>query len=301
MKKKFHPLLIGFLLVTLVFAFLVLMVIVGTFEGPLLGNVVGTVPVKGDLITDSTDSVFGQSMGARELIKELERADNDPSVSVILLDINSGGGSVVAGKELMKAVRKTKKPVVAYIGEVGASSAYLIASAADEIVADKHSLTGSIGAVSLIPNYMGLMEKIGVNMTVIKGGENKAMMNPFEEFTPEQRALMEALVREAYTEFKEEVLKNRKGKLSETQFEEIADGRILNGRQARDLGLIDHVGSRELALQRAAELGGIEGKPHERVFFPSRSPFAGIFGEMGFNFGKGFILGIQSNKMQLRS
>lgn len=300
-KKKIHTFLIGLILLPILFfALILVLVFLGISDLPL-GQTVGVIPIRGTLVADSTESMLGYSVGTREIIAQIEAADENPSVSVILLDINSGGGSVVAGKELERAIQRTEKPVVAYIGEVGASSAYLIASAADEIVADEDSLTGSIGAVAVVENYVGLMKKIGVNMTVIKGGKNKAMLNPYENFTEEQKQLFQELVDDAYQDFKTKVVANRQGRLSEERFDEIADGRVLNGRQALALGLIDHTGSRKLALQRAAVLGGLEGEPPEKIFYPTRSAFDGIFGEMGFYFGQGLIQGIQQNQVKLEA
>jgi protease-4 len=297
--KKIHLALIGLFIVVFLI-FLTALAFVAATGNPVFG-VVGTVPVRGELVTDSADSVWGGTIGTRELAQQIETADKDPTVSVILLDINSGGGSVVASKELMQAVKNAKKPVVAYIGDMGASGAYYVASAADEIVADEDSMTGSIGVVALIPNYVGLMEKIGVNMTVMKEGENKVMGNPYEEFTPEQREIMKSIIDDAFSEFKQSVLENRHGRISEETLASVADGRIMNGNQALKAGLIDRVGSRKLALERAASLGGIEGEPYERVFYPYRSPFAGMFSEIGFYLGKGLLLGLQSDRMELKA
>ncbi|MCD6415026.1 MAG: signal peptide peptidase SppA [Candidatus Diapherotrites archaeon] len=288
-----------FLLALLLLTLLFVILFFSNMGAVMEGGYVGVVPVKGELVTDTTDSFFGQTMGVRETIRELKNADDDPSVSVILLDINSGGGSVVASKELMRAVREAKKPVVAYIGDVGASGAYYVASAADSIVADEDSVTGSIGVVAMLPNYASLFKKIGVNMTILKEGKNKVMGNPYENLTSEQREIFQTIIQDAYKSFKENVIENRNGKISTDTFDSIADGRILNGRQALEYGLIDAVGSRELALEKAAELGGITGEPKEKVFAPSHSILSGLFGDIGYSVGKGFIDGLQENTPKL--
>ncbi|MCD4739831.1 signal peptide peptidase SppA [archaeon] len=301
MKKGEKKFFLGLVVVALLFLFLLVLVLVFSLEIPILGGAVGVVPVKGEMYTESTSSIVGSSFGVRETIKQLKNADENPSVSAILLDINSPGGSVVAGQELARAIKKTKKPVVAYIGELGASSAYLTASAADEIVADPHSLTGSIGSVIMITNYAELLEKIGVNITTISGGDNKAMLSPYEEIDPAHKAMMQEIIDDAYLDFKSQVLDNRRGKTSEEQLDLVADGRILSGNQALEAGLIDHVGSRDLALERVAALGGIEGEPVEILYTPSRSPFAGIFSEIGFQLGSGFLSGLKSDGVELKS
>jgi len=249
---------------------------------------IGVVEVRGDLTIDGEDNYLYYSSGVRETIGLFKQADADPEVSVILLDINSGGGSIVASKELMRAVRNAEKPVVAYISEVGASGAYLVATAADEIITDEDSLTGSIGAVSEIHNYLGLLEKIGVNVTLLTSGDYKAMGSPFEEFTDEEKELILTIVRDAHSQFRSDVLANRPW-MDAPQFDSIADGRLLSGRQALAAGLIDFTGSRDFALDRAAALGGIEDVPEEKHFFSEDFSFTDLFTSMGRAFGAGFI------------
>jgi protease-4 len=254
---------------------------------------IGVIPIKGTIESESSDSVLtGMQMGSHDIVDMIQNADDDPTVSVIFLDINSGGGSVVASKEITEAVANANKPVVAYIGDEGASGAYYVASAADEIIADADALTGSIGVIAMIPNYQELLNKIGVNFTILSEGKFKTMGSPFEEMTPEARALFETIITDAYNQFRSDVLKNREGKLTEASFDSIADGRILNGRQALEHGLIDATGSRDSALKRAAEIGGITGKPREKVFIIGISPFGQLLTQSGYFIGRGLVLGI---------
>ena len=226
---------------------LALVLVGGTFQG----GKIGTVKVRGELTVDGMDDYISHSPGVRETIELIKKAGEDPDVSVILIDINSGGGTIVASKELMRAVRSAEKPVVAYINELGASGAYYAASAADEIIADEDSLTGSIGAVSQVDNYAGLMEKLGLNVSMVASGEYKSMASPFDEFTGEERALLQEIVDGAYGAFRADILKNRPS-LDAERLDAVSDGRLLSGRQALEAGLVDHTGSRELALERAA-------------------------------------------------
>ncbi|MCD6522385.1 MAG: signal peptide peptidase SppA [Candidatus Diapherotrites archaeon] len=290
----------NWVLFALVIVLLFILLFTGFFLAALLGmdfegGKVGVVPIKGPIVSETSENVWGTQVGARDIIKLIEAADNDESVSVILLDINSGGGSIVASKEIMRAVKRAKKPVVAYIGDAGASGAYYIASAADIIVADEDSITGSIGVLAMIPNYKELMQKIGLNMTILKEGKNKVMGNPYEEMTPEQRQIFQNILKQAYEEFKSTVIENRRGKITEEAFDSIADGRILNGRQAKECGLIDYTGSRDLALRKAAGLGNIEGRPKEKLFEKKISPLSSILGEAGYAFGKGMLNAIQQD------
>ena len=109
----------------------------------------GVIPLKGGIVTEPSDGLFGsEETDAYTFISFLESADNDPSIAAIMIEINSGGGSPLASSEMEKAIKNVSKPVVAWIGEVGASGGYYVASAADVIIAHPYSLTGSIGAVS---------------------------------------------------------------------------------------------------------------------------------------------------------
>ncbi|MFC2174657.1 signal peptide peptidase SppA [archaeon] len=282
-KKQRHP----YLVPAIAAVALLLLLVVFFFPIPLYPQV-GVVHVRGELLIDGEDSYLSSSVGVRETIAFLEEADADPEVAAILLDINSGGGSIVASKELMRAVRNTEKPVVAYINEVGASGAYYVASAADEVIADDDSLTGSIGAISEVHNYLGLLEKIGVNVSLVASGDYKTMASPFDEFTPEEEAMLLTIVEEAHAQFRADLLANRPG-MNPTDFDSIADGRLMSGRQALTYGLLDYTGSRDFALGRAAALGGIEGEPDEKVFFYDEFSFTDLFGSMGRAFGDGLL------------
>ncbi len=259
---------------------------------------VGIIPIKGEIYSDSSDSYLGYDPGARDVIDLIKEADADTQVSAIMLDINSGGGSVVASKELAHAVAEAEKPVVAYIGEVGASGAYLVAASADYVVCDGDSLTGSIGVVSVFPNYRGLMNITGVNMTVMASGDMKAAGNPYEEFTPQQEALYMALLLEAFESFKAQIQAYRP---QLTGLEELSDGRVVSGRQALNYGLVDELGSRSLALRRAAEMGGIEGEPEEKMFVTYGSPLSSMFTSMGYNLASGLKRGLTESEMELRA
>ncbi len=259
---------------------------------------VGVIPVKGSIISDTSDSYLGYEPGARDVIDLIKAADADTQVSAIMLDINSGGGSVVASKELARAVAEAEKPVVAYIGEVGASGAYLVAASADYVVCDEDSLTGSIGVVSLFPNYRGLMNITGVDMTVMTSGDMKAAGNPYEEFTPEQEGLYTALLLEAFDSFKAQIMLYRP---AITGLDELSDGRVVSGRQALNYGLVDEVGSRSLALRRAAQMGGIDGDPEEKAFNVYGPPLADIFLSMGYNMASGFKRSLAESGMELRA
>ncbi len=250
-----------------------------------LSGKLAVIPIKGEI--GSTDALR-DAVSAEHVVEDLEEAENDSSIQGIFLDIDSPGGSVVPTKQIVYKIREIEKPIVAYVGETGASGAYYIAAASDYIMADEDSLTGSIGVISLVPNLEGLLEKIGAKMQVFKEGENKAFASPFTEMTEEQRAIMQGLLSDIYGKFKSDVLSFRKGKVKVRLFNELADGRVLSGRQALDAGLIDATGTRKEALKKAAELAGIEGEPELVKYGKKELSLVDFFMEAGSAFGGAF-------------
>lgn len=227
------------------------------------GDYVSVVPVKGEVtLGGCSSSLLGGSVSCASVpvIKEqLEAADGDDSVKAIVLDVNSGGGGVVASREFMRAVQDTEKPVVAYIGEVGASGAYYGASAADYIISDRNSLTGSIGVIMTLQHYYGLFEKIGVNVTVIKSGNSKDIGSPYRPVTDEEREELQEMLDEIYYDFVTDIASNRN--LSLDHVENISTGEVFLGSRALEYGLVDGLGGLDDAVDVAARLGGIEGDP----------------------------------------
>ena len=136
----------------------------GGFEKKL-----AVIPVKGGIVMDSTD--FSQSVGALELVKQIDDAETDLAISAIFFDIDSGGGEIVATHQVVEKIRETKKPTISYIGSVGASGAYYIAAATDYVIADPFSVTGSIGALWMLPNIKKLLDDFGVRMDVVRSGD----------------------------------------------------------------------------------------------------------------------------------
>lgn len=238
--------------------------IVGILSGevPRIGNKIAVIPIKGEITIEGCQATIletPQCANVRKLKEIIKREDGDPFTKAIILDINSGGGSVVASRELMRAVKECKKPVVAWIGEVGASGAYYVASGADKIVADENSITGSIGVIMTIKHYYELYKKIGINVTVIKSGDVKDIGSPYREMTEEEKRELQEIVDDVYNDFINDVAKNRN--LSPEYVRNISDGSIYLGKDAKDLGLIDYIGGMDKAIEVASELAGIEGEP----------------------------------------
>ena len=199
-----------------------------------------------------------QSVSPSEVSSLLEEASKDGSIKSVLLEINSPGGSAVASKEIFDELADFDKPVVAYLGEEAASGGYYVAAAADEIVSNPNTLTGSIGARFEVLNYAELFSKIGVQQESIKSGELKDIGAPYRNMTPEERTLLSSLINQTFENFLSDVRQARNGKLKEPFFSRILDGRVIGAKEALSAGMVDSLGNRKAALRRAAELGGIK-------------------------------------------
>ena len=271
--------------------FILLLIVAASFSGGLEGYAspsIAIIPIKGE-ISNSDDGALSGTLSANEAIGFIDEADKDPRVGAIFLDIDSPGGEIVASKQLAYKVHDAKKPVYAYINSVGASGGYYIAAASDYVMADEDSITGSIGVISILLNVQELMQKIGVKATVLKEGNLKDMGSPFKEPTADENAVFEKILSQAFNNFKRDVLSFRQGKLSPSMLDEIADGRVLTGRQAFDANLLDGLTTREKALQKSAELAGLKNPGHIQYGRRELS-----FSDLFFSAGKSFFSGAMS-------
>jgi protease-4 len=257
------------ILLILAFAILIgLFFALSALTPSIVGKCVAVVDINMPITVEgSPPSIFGGEgfPGSEELAATIESINARDDVGAVLFVFNSPGGSVVATREVYSAVKDLNKPSVSYFREVAASGAYYIASGTDYIVSDPDALTGSIGVIATFENFEGLLEKLGVNVTAIKSGPHKDIGSPYRNMTENESAIMQALINEVYDEFRSIVLENRGNKLDRARFDEVTDGRILSGRQAYKVGLVDQLGSKKDAIMKAAELGGIEASVVEDV------------------------------------
>jgi len=267
---------------------------------PVFSPVVAHIEIKGEI--SSEELLFESNKSVFDIVKELDLAQNDPTVSAVLLEINSPGGTPVATRQLTEKILlvREKKPVVAWISDVGASAGYYAAASTDLVIADEDSLTGSIGTISIIPDYSGLFEEFGIGMRVFKSGEMKDIGSPFREITGEEEELLQKMVEQATAGFKKKVIEYRGERLDAEKFEEIADGRILTGRQALEAGLVDELGTRAYALKRAGELANVE-SPVLKSYAVERLSIADLFSSAGYSLGTGFREGLSSTKLSIKS
>ncbi|HEY63339.1 MAG TPA: signal peptide peptidase SppA [Caldilineae bacterium] len=228
-------------------------------QGISTGAAIALIRVEGVILSGSPPSPWVSGAYSERIIKQLERADEDGRVKAIILYINSPGGSVVGSDEIYRALRRVRKPIVAAMGDVAASGGYYIACGADYIYANPNTFTGSIGVVATIPNAAELLDKLGIEAVILRSGPRKAEGNIFEKLSPEAREILQRLIEDAYETFVSVVAEGRG--MDEEDVRALADGRVYNGRQALELGLIDALGDLDAAIEKAKELGKIRGEP----------------------------------------
>lgn len=207
--------------------------------------------------------IEGVILDSKRAVEQLERFEDDASIAAVILRIDSPGGGVAASQEIYEAakrVRDSGKFVVASMGSVAASGGYYIACAADTIMANPGTTTGSIGVIMEMMNATELLNKIGVRFDVIKSGRYKDSGSPFRPMTDEDRKYFQRYVDDAYEQFVEVVAEERD--LEKSEVLKLADGRVFTGQQASVLKLIDLIGTYQEALALAAQMTNIEGRPH---------------------------------------
>lgn len=248
-------------------------------SGPLTGPAVAVIDVVGPIVSGGEgDDLFGTGgavAASNAIVRNIEAAAKDAQVRAIVLYVNSPGGSVFASDEIFNALKRSGKPVVAYMAEIAASGGYYVSMAANRVYAHPDTLTGSIGVISQFTNIEELFEKLGVKVTTITSGANKDFGSQTRPFTDEDRRLWQTVIDETYDNFAKIVADNRKLPLADVK--RLADGRLYTGRQALAAKLVDELGYERDAIRNAADLGGIRGEPRV-VRYRRSSPFAALFG-----------------------
>ncbi|MDW8101031.1 MAG: signal peptide peptidase SppA [Anaerolineae bacterium] len=238
-------------------------------RGAPLSPAVAIVRVQGTIVSGPAPSPWAIGAYSERIIEDLKRAEEDRSVKAIVLWINSPGGSVVGSDEVYRALRRATKPVVAFMSEVAASGGYYLACGADYIVANPNTFTGSIGVVAVIPNAAELFDELGIEAVILRSAPRKAEGSLFEKLSPEAREILQRLIDEAFATFVQVVAEGRS--MGMEQVRALADGRVYSGQQALELGLVDALGDLQQAIDKARELGGIEGEPRIIEYRPMPS------------------------------
>jgi protease-4 len=216
----------------------------GQGERVLLLELKGTIP---------TDKAL------EDFLSQVRQAREDPGIKAVVLEVVSPGGGVTETEAIHRALKELarEKPLVASLGTVAASGGYYAATAAREIFTTPTTVTGSIGVIATLPQVQGLLDKLGVGVEVLKEGRLKDMASGLRPLTPEEKAVIQSFLREAYELFVKRVAEGRR--MPPEKVYRLADGRIYSGAQALALGLADREGYLEDAAQRAAELAGLTG------------------------------------------
>jgi len=262
MKRRRVLIGLGVIAALLIF-FFILLFLIGHYSGGktsrfAFGDKIAIVEVRG---------VITQSSG---VIEELQQYLADDGVKAIILRVDSPGGGVGPSQEIYREIMRikssSKRKVVTSMGSVAASGGYYIASASDLIVANPGTITGSIGVIMQFSNFEELLKKIGVKGVVLKSGEHKDIGSPFREMTPEEKRIMQEVLDNVHQQFIQAVADGRK--LDRSKVAQIADGRILTGEQAKNLGLVDQLGNLQDTIDITAKLAGIVGKPS--ILYPKK-------------------------------
>lgn len=200
------------------------------------------------------------------VLAQLREYRDDGSVKGYVIWIDSPGGEVAPSQRLYRELARLREegyPVVAAIGSLGASGAYYAALGSDTIYAMPGSLVGSIGVLMQLPNARELLEKVGVQVQVVKSSDHKDLGSPFRDLEPAERELLQTVVDDVYDQFVEVIVAERD--LARDSVLQIADGRLLSGRLAREYGLVDEEGDLHEAIATAGEMAGLGPEPRTVV------------------------------------
>lgn len=256
------------------------------------GDTVAIIPLQGEIAYGSS-GLNSQQIVTPEMVQNaLSNAESDSSVSSIVIEVNSPGGSPVASEEIMNSIKKSKKPVVVWISDVGASGAYLAASSADRIVASPSSMVGSIGVIMELTDLSKYYQNTGINKYSIKAGQYKDMGADYRPLTAAEKNMLQGMVDQDYEHFISIVASNRNLTMNYTT--SIAEGKIYTGTQAKDLKLVDETGGQKRALDLAAELGGIKGK-YNTITISTTSGLADLLNSLSSRIGYAIGMGISNN------
>jgi protease IV len=226
-------------------------------SGPTIALIYGTGLIQRGTSTQNPLSASGL-MGADTLARAFDKAARDTDVKAILFRVDSPGGSAVASETIWRAVlraHESGKPVIVSMGAVAGSGGYYVAAAADKIVAEPATLTGSIGVLAGKFVTSGLWEKLGVSWDTVNEGANVDMFSTLQDFSPAERQRFEAFLDAVYGGFKDRVARGRK--LGEAAVEGVAKGRVWTGEDAKARGLVDALGGLGTALALAKEAAHI--------------------------------------------
>lgn len=216
---------------------------------------IAVLHVSGTIASGVSDT-YNHSM----FLEQLEATFKDEKVKAVIIQMDTPGGGVIESEQIYEKINSLKeeynKPYVSYMNSMAASGGYYISANADKIVANKHTITGSIGVIMSSLNMGELFDEYGIKMEVIKSGKHKDIMSSYREMTSEEREILQSLIDEMYGYFVDIIVDGRG--MPRKEVIEIADGRVYSAKQAKELNLIDEIGTLDDAITIAEELAGIK-------------------------------------------
>jgi len=262
---KRHPILLGLM----VFAVLLSLLMVSLWAFSFFSNRQGDF-WSGEKI--AVIEVKGVILDPQPTIEKIIQFRKNRNVKAIVVRIDSPGGAVGPAQEIYGEIKKVQreKKVLVSVGSMAASGGYYIACAADKILANPGSITGSIGVIMESVNVEDLLRKVGVQSMIVKSGKHKDIGSPFRSMTEEEKKLLQSVLDSVHDQFIQAVSEGRK--LPVEKVRQLADGRIFSGDQAKALGLVDELGNLEDTIALAAKMAGIRGEPE--VIYPEKDRFS---------------------------
>ncbi len=248
---------------------------------------VAVIYAEGAIASGQSGSGFfsGQVMGSETIAEAIRKAREDKSIDAIILRVDSPGGSGVASDVIYREVQRTttgkdKKPLIVSMGNVAGSGGYYISMAADTIIAEESTITGSIGVIFLKPNLQGLHQKIGYNTHTFKRGEHADVFSMARPMSEDELQILGASIKDWYDDFSSKVAAARG--MTKAAVDSIGEGRVWTGEQAQERGLVDLIGGMDVAFNvTRAQLGLEEEAPLNLEFYPKpRGFFASLSNEI---------------------
>lgn len=289
---------LGLLILSFILAFFVSLSLGGDFEN-LDGNV-AVIQINGPIMAQDGSFLFEEVSSSDSITRMIRDANEDTKIKAIIFEINSPGGSAVASDEIAAEIKKVNKTTVAWIREIGTSGAYWIASSSDHVIANRMSITGSIGVIASYLDFSGFIEDHNVTYERLVSGQYKDLGSPFKELTPQERVLFQKSLDDIHDYFVEEVAANRN--LPVREVERLATGQFFLGKEAKDLGLVDELGSRDEVIAYVEDQIGEEA---DFVVYRQQkgllAALSGVMDEKFFFIGKGIGSAFFSESEQPRS
>ena len=241
---------------------------------------IAVLRLEGSIVSGSDPfSLFSEStINSDKIVPVIHKLSKDNNVKAIVLRVDSPGGSALASDLIWRALEASGKPVVASMSDTAASGGYYISMGADRIFAEPGTITGSIGVVGGKIALDGLMKKVGVTTSVISRGKNSGVMSITEGFTDSERDAMQKMLNETYEQFTQKAAAGRK--MDVAALESLARGRVYTGRRAKEIGLVDEIGTLADAIAEARKLVGDDKKSLELEDLPRAvSPLEMLMGD----------------------